>query len=99
METETKTAKIIAVEHPKHPLYINAEYFRVVTVEINGGYLYDFSQVRNLWKVPIDNTVIWKNYITQDPFNWDGKAIGDSDLSVEGWLESQGYEVSWETPV
>lgn len=99
METETKTAKIIAVEKPKHPLYINAEYFRVVTVEIDGRYLYEFSQVRNLRNMPIDNTVIWKNYDTQDPFNWDGKAIGNADLSVQGWLASQGYAVSWETPV
>ena len=95
METETKTAMILAVEHPEHPLYINAEYIRVVTVEIDGRYRYEFSQVRNLRNLPIDNTVIWKDYDTQDPFNWDGKAIGDSDMTIHTWLEEQGFKVVW----
>ena len=67
----------------------------MVTVEIDGRYRYEFSQVRNLRNLPIDNTVIWKDYDTQDPFNWDGKAIGDSDMTIHTWLEEQGFKVVW----
>ena len=62
METETKTAKIVAVEYPKHPLYINAEYFRVVTVEINGGQagaLHLFAQLPEEPAPAGDNVIVY----------------------------------------
>lgn len=95
---ETKIARITAVKKPNHPIFGMGKQ-KVTYVEIDGKYLYEFSQLGNFKGVAIYNTIIWKNYNTQDPFNWDGKVIGDSDLSVQGWLEEQGFEVVWETPL
>lgn len=99
METETKIAKITDVDYPKHSLYIYARKYKVLHVTVDDSYRYEFSQVLNLKNVITDNTTIWKNYDTQDPFNWDGKVIGGSGMSIHEWLEEQGFKVEWETPV
>lgn len=92
---ENKKAHIKNVLHREH--YVpTVKLNKITTVQID-SLIYEFTQVRNPSGVVIDNTMIWKDYNSQDPFNWDGKDIGASDISVDEWLESQGFEVVWDT--
>lgn len=90
---ENKTAQIVKVEYPEH-WHPFVKLFKVVHVQI-GSDLYEFSQVHYPTKgLAVDSTIIWRNYDSQDRLNWDGKTIGLSDMSIEEWLISEGYEVS-----
>lgn len=91
---ENKQARITEVSHRKH--YVpTVKLNKVTTVQIENS-TYEFTQVFNPVGVVIDNTMIWKGYDSQDPFNWDGKDIGASDMSVDAWLAGQGFDVVWD---
>lgn len=86
------TANILFVENPPH-FTGRAILNKQTHVRVDGKYLYVFSHVRLPYPSGEDSTIIWKNYDTHDPFNLDGLNIGDSDVSVSDWLESQGFTV------
>lgn len=88
-----KTATIFLVQDEKH-FTGRAKLNRATYVDIDGKYRYTFTQLMLPAPGYTDATMVWKDYFTQDPMNWDGKTIGGSELSVQAWLESQGYTVT-----